>query len=207
MTKARIAMLAFTSVIMIALEGSTAVAQLAGDGVCDRRGYAILSPWDLSSFPPGQARIDSYLYRQAMECYINAERSSQGLPALIGDSPLNVAARLHVVDAVAIKWWCGGCDPHTNPVTGTTPDYRIKKAGFCGGRVSSTGEIAYGGYGQGSASVQAAMRWWMNSTPHRAAILNANFRRYGFSYQKGSAFPYWPDVSSGTFIVTFGSCY
>ena len=59
MTKARIAMLAFTSVIMIALEGSTAVAQLAGDGVCDRRGYAILSPWDLSSFPLGRRGLMS----------------------------------------------------------------------------------------------------------------------------------------------------
>jgi hypothetical protein len=79
MTKARIAMLAFTSVIMIALEGSPAVAQLAGDGVCDRRGAS--SWWTVRSHRKNPATFPTSLVKITVSkferCYIRRSRATR----------------------------------------------------------------------------------------------------------------------------------
>ncbi|MBD2773011.1 hypothetical protein ICL16_13245 [Iningainema sp. BLCCT55] len=42
----------------------------------------------------------------------------------------------------------------------------------------------------GYSSAQDVMRGWMNSTGHRANILNPNYREIGIGYARGNQ-PYW----------------
>lgn len=152
----------------------------------------------------------------ATVCLIQNERANHGLPPIphtvslrsMPPQPLPVAAESHVEAAVQQKWWGPGKDPHTNPQTGSTPQSRIKAAGFCRNNSPATGEITYTGWGD-AGTPRAAVNWWMNSPTHRAIILGekTTWNNYGVAT--------WPDVADkagvgasggGTYVMDFGYC-
>ncbi|MEU9993076.1 CAP domain-containing protein [Streptomyces sp. NPDC048045] len=145
--------------------------------------------------------------RDAVICLINAQRTQRGLAPLTTNQALTNAAKQHAVEAVQLKWWGPGEDPHRNPQTGSTPQSRIQAAGYCPNpRSWEFSEITYTGWG-GSGTPQAAVNWWMNSPSHRAIILKPSLREMGPWAQPGSADRAGAtSPSAGTYVVTFGRC-
>ncbi|GAA4300178.1 hypothetical protein GCM10023178_05100 [Actinomadura luteofluorescens] len=108
----------------------------------------------------------------------NAERAKNGCGALTVDSQLQAAAQGHSDDMVARNFF-----DHTNP-SGKNPGDRITAAGY---RWSTYGEnIAYG-----QRTPAAVMSAWMNSSGHRANILNCRFKNIGVGVTLKSGTPYW----------------
>ncbi|KJY21686.1 allergen V5/Tpx-1-like protein [Streptomyces sp. NRRL S-104] len=147
--------------------------------------------------------------RNAVICLINAQRTQRGLPALTTNQALTTAAQQHSAAAVQLKWWGPGKDSHRNPQTGSTPQSRIKAAGYCPNpRSWGVAEITYTGWG-GSGTPNAAVNWWMNVSTwgHRQIILDPSMREIGAWAQPGSADPAGAGASqAGTYVVTFGRC-
>ncbi|WP_240810273.1 CAP domain-containing protein [Actinomadura sp. WMMA1423] len=108
----------------------------------------------------------------------NAERAKNGCGALTVDSRLQAAAQGHSNDMIARNFF-----DHTNP-SGRNPGDRITAAGY---RWSTYGEnIAYG-----QRTAAAVMSAWMNSSGHRANILNCRFKNIGVGVALKSGTPYW----------------
>ncbi|GHB66899.1 hypothetical protein GCM10010347_41180 [Streptomyces cirratus] len=147
--------------------------------------------------------------RNALLCLINAQRTQRGLPALSTNTALTTAAQQHSAAAVALKWWGPGKDSHRNPQTGSTPESRIKAAGYCPNpRSWAVAEITYTGWG-GSGTPNAAVNWWMNVSTwgHRQIILDPSMREIGAWAQPGAADQAGAGASqAGTYVVTFGRC-
>src|SRR5215217_3681816 len=97
---------------------------------------------------------------EAVLCLINEQRAAQVPPVrpLTVNVKLRAAARLHAQDAKSLKWWAGGGSKvHTNPVTGSTPESRIKDAGYCPGEVAplpATNENCYSSWYKGGVQFQ-----------------------------------------------------
>ena len=70
---------------------------------------------------------------------------------------------------------CNDFFSHTGS-DGSTVAMRVAAQGYSASRV---GENIYAG---SSASPQSAFDWWMNSAPHRANLLNANYIDIGIGY-------------------------
>lgn len=106
---------------------------------------------------------------------VNLERTSRGLTPLVIDDALNFAAASHSTDMAQRSNVIGANAAHQHTLLGTllpTPLSRIDYAGF---EWQSWGEnIAYG-----YTSAATVMQAWMNSSGHRANILNPNFTRIG----------------------------
>jgi uncharacterized protein YkwD len=111
---------------------------------------------------------------------INQERSAEGLPALSSQSQLTSAARIHSADMA-----CNGFFSHTSPTTGSPFD-RIADQGYS---FSTAGENIAAGYSSPASTVET----WMNSSGHRANILNANY------IHVGSGYAYWEDSAYGAY--------
>ncbi|MEV0412027.1 CAP domain-containing protein [Streptomyces sp. NPDC050448] len=148
--------------------------------------------------------------RNAVICLINAERTQRGLPALTVNQALTTAAQQHSAAAVQLKWWGPGKDSHTNPQTGSTPQSRIKAAGYCPNpRSWAVAEITYNGWGSGSGTPKAAVNWWVNVSTwgHRQIVLDPSLKEIGAWAQPGAADPAGAGASqAGTYVVTFGRC-
>jgi uncharacterized protein YkwD len=99
------------------------------------------------------------------------------VPRLSRDERLRVAARLHSKD-MAARDFC----THVNP-DGVTPSQRMSAAGY----PSPGGENV----AMGQSNPHAVMTAWMNSPPHRANILNADFTTLGVGVELGGGGPYW----------------
>lgn len=97
----------------------------------------------------------------------NAQRANNGAPTLQLNSQLNQAAQAKAEDMVARNYWS-----HTSP-DGKEPWWFIANAGY---KYTTAGEnLAYG-----FVSSNATITGWMNSSGHRANLLNANFQEVGF---------------------------
>lgn len=91
----------------------------------------------------------------------------------IGNNPsLTAAAQRHANDMLGNRNYS-----HTGS-DGSSPRARITEAGY--GRAGSTGEIVYWGTGS-AATASAALAFWMESSGHRALILNCSFTEGGFA--------------------------
>ncbi len=104
---------------------------------------------------------------------MNADRRANGLSDLKVSSAVTAVARSHAQDMVNRKFFS-----HTNP-DGKTPSDRLKAAG-----------ISYSAVGENIAentSVQAAETSFMNSSGHRANILNSNYTTVGIGVAYDSA--------------------
>jgi uncharacterized protein YkwD len=112
---------------------------------------------------------------------INAERAKVGLPPLYTQSQLMAAARLHSADM-----GCNDFFGHTGSDGSSLAD-RLMRQGYSG---YYFGENIAAGYSTPESVVNA----WMNSSGHRANILNANYTDVGvgYVYWSGSTYKsYW----------------
>ena len=101
---------------------------------------------------------------------INTERQSQGLTPYDSQGQLQAAARGHSTDMA-----CNNFFLQTGSDDSSVGD-RVSAQGYSW---SSVGENIFAG---GSATPQSAFDWWMNSAPHRANLLHANFTEIGIGY-------------------------
>jgi len=99
----------------------------------------------------------------------NQERANAGCPALAINSQLTTAAQNHTVDMALNDFFS-----HTSP-GGSTLSSRLAAAGY---RYWSAAENIAAGYST-PASVVAG---WMNSSGHRANILNCSYTEIGVGY-------------------------
>ncbi|SNS44808.1 Uncharacterized conserved protein YkwD, contains CAP (CSP/antigen 5/PR1) domain [Actinomadura meyerae] len=111
---------------------------------------------------------------------VNKERAKNGCRALTSNSKLTAAAQGHSADMAR-----RGFFDHTNP-DGKSPGDRITAAGY---RWSTYGE----NIAKGQPTAASVMQAWMNSSGHRANILNCSFREIGVGVVKSGG-PYWTQV-------------
>lgn len=109
----------------------------------------------------------------------NQERAKHGLPALKLDEQLSKAARAKSVDMQTNKYFS-----HTSPTYGS-PFEMMKQFG-----------ISYRGAGEniamGQRTPQEVVNAWMNSSGHRANILNSNFTHIGVGHAANGN--YWTQM-------------
>ncbi|MFI0983082.1 sigma-70 family RNA polymerase sigma factor [Streptomyces sp. NPDC021093] len=112
---------------------------------------------------------------------LNSERAKAGCSPLSSNGLLRTAAQRHSEDMVA-----RGFFDHTNP-DGDGPGERVTAAGY---KWSTYGEnIAYG-----QSTPAAVMETWMNSSGHRANILNCSFKEVGIGIKDASGGIRWTQV-------------
>ena len=137
---------------------------------------------------PGQAinipTLDSGVtsFEQEVIRLVNEIRAENGLKALTYDWELSRVARYKSQDMKDNKYFS-----HTSPVYGT-PFQMIKNFGIS---YRSAGENNAKGY----STPQAVVNSWMNSSGHRANILNANYTHIGVGYVAGGN--YWTQMFIG----------
>lgn len=110
---------------------------------------------------------------------VNKERAERGLKALTLSDKLTNIATVKAQD-MADK----GYFDHTSPTYGSPFDM-LQRFGV---KYSSAGE----NIAAGQKSAQEVMNSWMNSSGHRANILNANYEQIGIGYVTGGKWgTYW----------------
>ncbi|MEU6865133.1 sigma-70 family RNA polymerase sigma factor [Streptomyces sp. NPDC046876] len=109
---------------------------------------------------------------------VNAERAKAGCGPLKEDSQLRAAAQGHSDDMAARNFFS-----HTNP-DGADPGKRTTAAGY---RWSTYGE----NIARGQQTPESVMDSWMNSSGHRANILNCSFKDIGVGIHEGPGGPWW----------------
>ena len=134
---------------------------------------------------PGQTiqipSVDSGVtnYEQEVIRLVNEIRTENGLKSLSYDWELARVARFKSQDMKDNKYFS-----HTSPVYGT-PFQMIRNFGIS---YRSAGENIARGY----STPQAVVNGWMNSSGHRANILNANYTHIGVGYVSGGN--YWTQM-------------
>lgn len=134
---------------------------------------------------PGQTiqipSVDSGVtnYEQEVIRLVNEIRAENGLKSLSYDWELARVARFKSQDMKDNKYFS-----HTSPVYGT-PFQMIRNFGIS---YRSAGENIARGY----STPQAVVNGWMNSSGHRANILNANYTHIGVGYVSGGN--YWTQM-------------
>ncbi len=113
---------------------------------------------------------------------VNAERANAGCGALTLNGPLNNAADAHSEDMYVNNYF-----DHTG-LDGSKPWDRAARAGYGS---SFIGENIAAGYG----SAEAVMNGWMNSSGHRANILNCSYNHLGVGHSSGGN--YWTQLFGG----------
>ena len=112
-------------------------------------------------------------YDEAQTVYLgNLARRANGVPPLRWNRQLTDAARWFAWDSVENRPdpYCGHQDTH-----GNWPDFRARTFGYKGG---AGAENAFCGY----VTPQQAIDGWMNSSGHRANLLDPNSREIGLGY-------------------------
>jgi uncharacterized protein YkwD len=110
---------------------------------------------------------------------VNAERAAAGCGAVSADPGLAALARAHSEDMRDRDYF-----DHVNP-EGLSPFDRAERAGMS----ARAENIAYGQ--PDPADVMAA---WMDSSGHRANILNCDLTRLGVGIAAGSGGPWWTEL-------------
>lgn len=105
---------------------------------------------------------------------VNKTRASYGLSQLKWANDLAAVARAHSQDMINRRFF-----DHTNP-DGLSPFDRMRAAGIS--YRTAAENIAYG-----QKTPEAVMNAWMNSSGHRANILNANVKELGVGAAANSA--------------------
>ena len=135
--------------------------------------------------------------RKAVVCLLNKERKSRGLSKLDSDRKLQRAAQKHN-DRMVEK----GCFAHECPGEASL-EQRLRSVDYLRGGLTrwAYGEnIAYGEKGQ--STPESMVKTWMNSSGHRANILNPLFREVGVGVTDGT--PYSRRAKAGTYTADFG---
>ena len=120
------------------------------------------------------ASTDLNSYEQQVVKYVNQERAKAGLGRLKVNAKLVSAARAHAADMGENKYF------EHDSLDGTQWGERIEAHGYKrdGYRVWKAGENIAWGAGLYSAPLLIVDQW-MHSAPHRAVILNKDFKEIG----------------------------
>jgi len=121
---------------------------------------------------PGTGDSSATAVQKEILNLVNAQRSSAGLSALSLDASLNTVAMEKARDMDVNNYFS-----HTSPTYGSPFDM-LKTYGIS---YSYAGE----NIATGQTSAAQVMNDWMNSSGHRANILNANFTKIGVGYVNG----------------------
>jgi uncharacterized protein YkwD len=113
---------------------------------------------------------------RAMVCMLSYARVAKGLPALRVYKPLRVSATHKARDIRR-------CQRLSHEACGRDPWYWFTRVHFFKG-TSLAGEILEMGRGE-AATVRAAVRSWLGSKPHRAALLHSGFNLVGIGTTMG----------------------
>lgn len=141
------------------------------------KNYDLIYPGDKINIPVQDSSVTDF--EQEVIRLVNEIRAENGLKALSYDWELARVARYKSQDMKD-----NGYFAHNSPVYGT-PFQMIKNFGIS---YRSAGENIAKGY----ASPQAVVNAWMNSSGHRANILNANYTHIGVGYVSGGN--YWTQM-------------
>lgn len=136
--------------------------------------YTFVFAWPRSEFYARQTAelADGAAVRQAMLARVNAERAKEGVPPLVSDPRLDLAAQKHAEDMLARIYYS-----HESP-EGTMPRQRVQATGFVGDAVGEN--IAAGHF-----SVDTVMNAWLHSSGHRRNILEPRFSHFGVGLAVG----------------------
>lgn len=140
----------------------------------------LIYPGQVLTVPTTDASVLSY--EKEVVRLVNAIRVQNGLPALTYNWELSRVARYKSQDMKDNRYFS-----HTSPVYGT-PFQMIKDFGIT---YRSAGE----NIARGQNSPQAVVNAWMNSSGHRANILNASFTQIGVGYVADGN--YWTQMFIG----------
>lgn len=139
--------------------------------------YDLIYPGQVINLP--SADPTAAAYEQEVIRLVNGLRQENGLKPLIYDWELSRVARYKSQDMKDNRYFS-----HTSPVYGT-PFQMIKSFGIS---YRSAGENIARGY----ATPQAVVNGWMNSSGHRANILNPDYTHIGVGYVSGGS--YWTQM-------------
>ena len=141
------------------------------------KNYDLIYPGQIINIPTKYSDVTSY--EQEVIRLVNEIRVENGLKALTYDWELSRVARYKSQDMKDNNYFS-----HTSPVYGS-PFQMIKNFDIS---FRSAGENIAKGY----ATPQAVVNGWMNSSGHRANILNANYTHIGVGYVSGGN--YWTQM-------------
>ena len=144
------------------------------------KNFDLIYPGDKITIPTLDSKVTGY--EQEGIRLVNEIRAENGLKALTYDWELSRVARYKSQDMKD-----NGYFSHTSPVYGT-PFQMIKNFGIS---YRSAGENIAKGY----STPQAVVNGWMNSSGHRANILNANYTHIGVGYVASGN--YWTQMFIG----------
>lgn len=144
------------------------------------KNYDLIYPGQTIHIPTQDATVQRY--EQEVIRLVNEIRAENGLPALTYNWELSRVARYKSQDMKDNRYFS-----HTSPVYGS-PFEMMRSFGIA---YRSAGENIARGY----ATPQAVVNGWMNSSGHRANILNASFTQIGVGYvAEGN---YWTQMFIG----------
>jgi uncharacterized protein YkwD len=129
------------------------------------------------------AATDAAWEQQVIEL-VNLQRKANGLPPLKQVTSLTDAARWYAKDMVDDDYFGRGHDTYDRS------GGRLVKVCAWSARIGAfyTGWSALGeNIADGSSSPQAVVTGWMDSSGHRANILNADYRETGVGYRAGAS--------------------
>lgn len=132
--------------------------------------------------PETPAAPTANAYEREVVRLVNAERAKVGLAPLTEDAALTRTARMKSRDMRDNRYF-----DHNSPTYGT-PFQLLRAQGVA---YRTAGENIAMGY----ATPEAVVRAWMNSSGHRANILNASYTRIGVGYVADGS--YWTQHFAG----------
>lgn len=134
--------------------------------------------------------------RAATLCLVNAQRERRGIRPLRGDSKLREAATGHSLKMAKRNFFS-----HLS-LNGDSVSDRIRATGYlAGARSWAVGENI--GWGSGvMATPRRMVRAWMQSPPHKEALLSRKFRDIGVGVARGA--PVSGITGGATYTTDFG---
>jgi uncharacterized protein YkwD len=157
---------------------------------------AAIGESDCGDVTAAPSRLSLQEMRTSELCLMNRVRAHYGLQPLAFNVDLRDAAVAHSLSMVLHDYFA-----HEGP--GGSMDSRITRAGYLArARSFTVGEnIAAGGGRQGSP--WEIFEDWMHSPPHRANILDPNYRDAGVGVARG--YPFGAADRAATYTVDFGA--
>ena len=140
----------------------------------------LIYPGQVLNIPSVDSAVNEY--ENQVINLVNNERSKRGLPLLKSDWQLSRVARHKSQDMKKNNYFS-----HTSPTYGT-PFQMIQGYGIS---YRTAGE----NIAKGQSTPQAVVNAWMNSSGHRANILNQSFTHIGVGYEKNGN--YWTQMFIG----------
>ena len=135
--------------------------------------------------------------RLATECLVAVERRRHGLAPLRGEERLDRAARRHAISLVRERYFA-----HRSR-RGTEPSDRVRATGYLRAPHRwMVGETLAWGAGT-MATPRSRVRALMASPPHRAILLNRDFRDIGLWVERGTP-RRGRDEDGATWVLNFG---